>query len=148
MKVQSILEGLNHGDLRGLVSNVFTVDRYTPKIGSPAETVVITFSVTYAEPSQDLAHFIETNAVDLLDVDAPGIPNDDNEYIVYVEVERSNKLYDTVNEILSDIDQITSKDGTWQYRAFNVKEIKDFTEENFNNDVITSQYEYIQTYKD
>jgi len=142
-----IYEGLSYGDLKGLISNNITIDLHKPKIGDEEDTVVVAFDVTYDAPAKDLNNFIETGALEHLDVDTSGAPDQDGNWKVFVEFQRDHKLYDKISAMLHSIDQITSTDEMkWTYRAFNVKDDMEFNEENFRRDIVDSRYEYRKKY--
>jgi hypothetical protein len=137
-----IYEGLEHNDLKGLVDNVISVDQYKPKIGNDSETVVVAFTVKYEKPSQDLANFIETSYVEQLDVEASDVPNEIGDYKVFVEFARTPNLFNKIKALIEDINKITSENGVWKYEGFKSNVAKEFSEENFNNDIILTPEEY------
>jgi len=105
--------------------------------------VVVAFDVTYEDPARDLVDYIETSAIEHLDVEVATAPDADSKWKVFVEFQRDLHLYEKIKELLDSIDQITSRDnGQWMYRAFKVKKEQEFNEENFKRDVIDSRYEY------
>lgn len=141
---KKISEGLGYNELKGLVSSTIIIDLYKPKIGDVEDTVVVTFDVTYEEPAKDLADYIETSVVEHLDVEVAAAPDADGAWKVFVEFQRDLHLFDKVNELLNNIDQITSRDdnGQWMYRAFKVRKKQKFNEKNFKRDIVDSRYEY------
>lgn len=143
-KIQkTISEGLKFEDLKGLVDGMIVIDLYKPKIGDVEDTVVVAFNVTYEEPAKDLADFIETSTVEHLDVEVSSAPDANGVWKVFVEFQRDHNLFEKIQEMLNNVDQITSRDnGTWTYRAFRVKKEVEFNEKNFKRDVIDSRYEY------
>ena len=48
------MEGLQRGDLRDCVNEVFSIDRYKSKMGEDRDTVVISFRVKEKYPDIDL----------------------------------------------------------------------------------------------
>jgi hypothetical protein len=147
MTQKRISEGLKFEDLKGLVDNNVMIDLHKPKIGSDEDTVVVAFNVTYEEPAKDLSQFIETGALDHLDVEVGSAPDEKGNWKVFVEFMRDHRLYSKVQELLDSVDQITSRDEeSWTYRAFNVKKPIEFTKENFKRDIIDSRYEYRKLY--
>ena len=56
---QQLNEGLRSGDLRNYVSEVFTVDRYSSKMGEDHDIVVLGFRVREKNPAIDMMEFIE-----------------------------------------------------------------------------------------
>lgn len=138
-----ISEGLNFEDLKGLVDNMIVIDLYKPKIGDVEDTVVVAFNVTYEDPAKDLADFIETSTLEHLDVDVSSAPDENGVWKVFVEFQRDHNLFEKVQQLLNNVDQITSRDdGQWTYRAFKVKKEQEFSEENFRRDIVDSRYEY------
>ena len=141
-----INEGLEPNDLKGLIDNVINIDQYKPKVGSDDETVVVAFTVKYDKPAEDLANFIETGIVDQLDVEASSVPNEDGEYKVFVEFPRTPNLYSKIESLLKDIDKITSITGDWKYEGFKSEQAKEFNEENFSSDIISTPEDYKNKY--
>jgi hypothetical protein len=140
---KTISEGLDFEDLKGLVDNMVVIDLYKPKIGDVEDTVVVAFNVTYEDPAKDLADFIETSTVEHLDVEVASAPDANGVWKVFVEFQRDHNLFEKVQEMLNNVDQITSRDdGQWMYRAFRVKKEVEFNEQNFRRDVVDSRYEY------
>jgi len=143
-----ISEGLEFGDLKGLVSNVVMIDMHKPKIGDEEDTVVIAFNVIYKNAAQDLSSFIETGALEHLDVEVAGAPDQNGNWKVFVEFMRDRKLFKKVQAMLDSVDQITSNDddSKWLYRAYNVKKKVEFNAKNFRRDVVDSVVEYRRKY--
>jgi hypothetical protein len=146
-KTKQISEGLEYEDLKGLVGSQISIDQYKPKIGAVEETVVVAFTVTYEDPAKDLSSFIETGAIEHLDVEASPAPDKDGDYKVFVEFTRDHNLFEKVEALLNSVDQITSKDdNNWQYVAYKVKEPQEFNEENFQRDIVDSAVKYRMTF--
>ena len=128
-----ISEGLAFEDLKGLINDNIMIDLHKPKIGSVEDTVVVAFDVTYEDPAKDLSQFIETGALEHLDVEVSGSPDADGTWKVFVEFMRDHELFEKIEEMLGSVDQITSGgvDNTtkWTYRAFNVKDPVEFNAE-------------------
>jgi hypothetical protein len=150
MTQKRISEGLAFEDLKGLINDNVMIDLHKPKIGAVEDTVVVAFDVTYEDPAKDLSQFIETGALDHLDVEVSASPDADGTWKVFVEFMRDNDLFEKIAAMLTSVNQITSggNDNTtpWTYRAFNVKEPVEFNAENFRRDVIDSRYEYRKAY--
>jgi hypothetical protein len=142
--MKKITEGLEYGDLRGLVSYVISIDRHKTKIGSEEDNVVVAFKLKYHDPATDLALFIESSEVELLDVDVSVAPDHRGFYYVFVEFVRNFELYDNIAKLLTDINRVTSGDETkWKFIPYrNSGKKLDFTKENFKKHVITSAVKY------
>ena len=56
----NLQEGLNAGDLEGVVSKRFSVDQYKSKMGNDKDIMVLAFVVDSLAPAKDLERFAET----------------------------------------------------------------------------------------
>ena len=65
----NLSEGLQRGDLKEFVSDVFTVDQYKSKMGEDSDIVVLGFHVKEKFPAIDLVEFIERGYPFVLDAD-------------------------------------------------------------------------------
>ena len=54
-----LTEGLKAGDLEGLVSKRFEVDKYKSKMGEDKDVLVLAFVVDSLAPAKDLERFAE-----------------------------------------------------------------------------------------
>lgn len=147
-KIQKkISEGLEFEDLKGLINDNIMIDLHKPKIGDVEDTVVVAFEVTYEDPAKDLSQFIETGALDHLDVEVSTSPDQDGTWKVFVEFLRDRDLFEKIMEMLKSVDQISSRDSNnWTYRAYQVDGKHKFNKENFERDIIDSRYEYRNKY--
>lgn len=130
-------EGLEFADMKGIVSSTISIDQYRPKIGDDADTVVIAFTVLYEDAAKDLLDFIETGIVPYLDAEVSPSPNEEAEYKVFVEMERTKDLYRNIRDLLRDIDRVTSTNGDWEYVTIKLDEPRPFDKERFNRDIIS-----------
>jgi|TARA_B100001027_G_C16221397_1_gene309996 hypothetical protein len=108
---KKIFEGLRPGDLENLVLPEVTIDDFEPKSGSPENIVVVSFYVKDLEPANDLASFIERGAHDILDTEVSPAPDEDGNYVVFVEMHREDSLMDSFMKILEDIKKIVKIDN-------------------------------------
>jgi hypothetical protein len=107
---KQIFEGLRPGDLEDLVLPEITVDDFEPKSGSPENVVVVSFYVKDLDPAQDLASFIERGAHNILDTEVSPSPDEEGNYLVFVEMHRDETLTDSFMKILEDIKKVVSID--------------------------------------
>ena len=141
-----ITEGLENGDLKGMVSSIISIDHYKPKTGTDEEAVVVVFFLKDSNPAKDLVSFIHMSEIDLLDVEASTSIDDDGNYHVYVEFERTSGLFNSLMVLLNSVDKVTSDKGDWKFIPFKSKEEYPVNKENFKSMVIDDKNEYIQTY--
>lgn len=100
-------EGLESKDLSRLVDRRVTVDEYKSKIGTDAETVVLTFKVQGKDPALDLVNFIEKSYDWVIDSDASSGELNDGDYLVFVEVDREESLIENLLIMFEDLSQLT-----------------------------------------
>ena len=123
-------ENLEQGDLKRLIHNELHIDQYKSKMGTDEDVCVISFKVSGKEPSADLVSFIEKGYDFVLDADVSSGEKEGGDYLVFVELERSEKLPAQIIEILDDLMNLTEqKLKDWRVRYFKSTADIDLTEE-------------------
>lgn len=105
--LHKLSEGLESKDLSRLVDRRVTVDEYKSKIGTDAETVVLTFKVQGKDPALDLVNFIEKSYDWVIDSDASSGELNDGDYLVFVEVDREESLIENLLIMFEDLSRLT-----------------------------------------
>ena len=104
-----INEALRHNDLQGVVVERISVDEFEPKTGEKEDIAVIGFYVTEQEAGNDLAKFIAKSVFEHRDVEVTPNPNEENLYMVFVEVDRNEGLVEGLRNLVEDIVNVTGK---------------------------------------
>ena len=104
-----INEALRHNDLQGVVVERISVDEFEPKTGEKEDIAVIGFYVTEQEAGKDLAKFIAKSVFEHRDVEVTPNPNEENLYMVFVEVDRNEGLVEGLRNLVDDIVNVTGK---------------------------------------
>lgn len=112
---RNLSEGLQRGDLKEFVSEVFTVDQYRSKMGNDSDVVVLGFRVKEKFPAMDLVEFIEKGYPYVLDADMSTGEEGDGQYQVFVELERNERLPSNLKNLLNGISQLTDRND-WRFR--------------------------------
>ena len=136
---------VKYGEMENLVNSVISIDQYKPKIGEASETVVVAFEVFNERGANDLSNLIETDVTDSLDVDTSQGPNNNGNYLVFVEFTRDENLHKNIMEIMkcvSNVTQITE----WQYEYYKGDTQQDLNEDNLSNTVLDNQQQYVLKY--
>lgn len=131
-KYQRLDEGLRSGDLENYVSEIFTVDRYKSKMGEDSDVVVLGFRVKEKYPAIDLMEFIEKGYDFILDADMSAGEEQDGQYQVFVELERTPRLSDQLKELLGGVGQLCNC-REWRFRYQ-----KDSNSIEFNEETMTA----------
>ena len=112
-------ENLEQGDLKRLIHDELHIDQYKSKMGTDEDVCVISFKVSGKQPSADLVGFIEKGYDFVLDADVSSGEKEGGDYLVFVELERSEKLPVQIMEIMNDLMNLTEqKIEDWRVRYY------------------------------
>jgi hypothetical protein len=140
-------ENLEMGDLKRLVHNELHIDEYKSKMGTDADVCVVSFKVSGKEPSADLVSFIEKGYDFVLDADVSSGEKEGGDYLVFVELERTDKLPEQIIEIMEDIMNLTSqKIEEWRVRYYKSVTDHELTKESLSNIIPLTSEEYSAKY--
>lgn len=136
-----VKEGLVRGDLKHCVNELFTIDRYSSKMGEDKDIVVIGFTVREKNPAVDLMEFIEKGYNFILDADMSTGEENDGKYQVFAELQRTEQIAENIEALLSGIGQLCDCE-TWRFRYQKESSSIEFNKENINEHVPTSPEAY------
>ena len=103
--------GLNKGDLRSLVYDIFEIDSFKSKMGDDKNIVVLSFSARTRESAKDLENFLEKGYSFILDADTTSGEQADGTYKVFVEMERNKDVPKQIHEIVDGVQKLSELDG-------------------------------------
>lgn len=112
--MNDLTEGLRVDDLINLVRSKISIDEYESKIGKDA--IVVGFYVDDKDPADDLSSFIEKGAGNILDTEVSPAPDDDGNYLVFVEFMRDEKFPEDVEQVLESLLSLTGIES-WVFNA-------------------------------
>jgi hypothetical protein len=141
MDKKILKEGLEAKDLKEYVSDLFTVDQYKSKMGDDRDVVVLGFKVKEKHPAMDLVDFIEKGYKFILDADMSAGEEQDGQYQVFVEMERSPKLPGQMKELFSGIGQLCDC-YDWRFRYQKTNNSVKFDEQAVLENIPTTPEEY------
>lgn len=142
-------ENLEMGDLTRLVHDELHIDEYKSKMGTDADVCVISFKVAGKEPSADLVSFIEKGYDFVLDADVSSGEKEGGDYLVFVELERTDKLPEQILEIMEDIMNLTEqKVKEWRVRYYKSTTDNELTQESLANVIPLTPEAYDAKYGD
>lgn len=143
MTKSKLTEGLTSKDLKGYVSEYFTIDRYKSKMGEDADIVVLGFKVLEKHPAIDLMEFIEKGYRFVLDADMSAGEEVSGDYQVFVEMERTPNLPGQLRVLLNGLSQLCDC-YNWKFRYQKSSGAIPFSEEKILEHVPTSRVAYEQ----
>jgi hypothetical protein len=138
---QLLNEGLRPLDLQEMVYPTFEVDTYASKMGEDRDICVMSFKVKDRAPAKDLMEFIEKGYYFVLDSDVSSGENEEGEYSVFVELERSSKLAEQIKEITYGVRKLTGIDD-FKFKYFKQDAIHEVTEDTLKNVIPLSSSDY------
>jgi len=140
-------ENLEQGDLKRLVHNELHIDEYKSKMGTDQDICVISFKVAGKEPSADLVSFIEKGYDFVLDADVSSGEKEGGDYLVFVELERSEELPEQIMAIMNDLMNLTEqKIEDWRVRYYKSTTDNELTPEALANIIPLSSESYDTKY--
>ena len=96
MKLYSLInnkldEGLKPNDLEHLILDKVSLDEFEPKSGESKNILVMGLYAVDEEPARDLSRFIERGYIDVIDTEVSPGPDEDSNYMVFVEIDKNNQ---------------------------------------------------------
>jgi hypothetical protein len=140
-------ENLEQGDLSRLIHNELHIDEYKSKMGTDQDICVISFKVAGKEPSADLVSFIEKGYDFVLDADVSSGEKEGGDYLVFVELERSEELPEQIMAIMNDLMNLTEQTiEEWRVRYYKSTTDNELTQEALTNIIPLSSEAYDAKY--
>lgn len=139
-----ISEGLRAGDLAETIYPHFEIDSFRSKMGEDEDICVLTFQSKDRYPAKDMMEFIEKGYNFVLDADVSAGENEEGEYSIFVEMERTKNIAENIMEMLYGLEKLTGI-FEWDFKYY--KDIKKYnaTTENLKKKVPSSSRIYEQT---
>lgn len=131
MLKSNLSEGLMLGDLDELVLPLISIDEYESKISD--DNLVVAFYVRDKEPGKDLARFLSKSEIDILDAEISPVPNEEGNYLVFVEFLRDKSFIDDLLTLTDSMSGLTSIDR-WEFKAYK-KQLEPLSAENLKANV-------------
>ena len=138
---QQLNEGLRPMDLKEMVHSVFEVDTYSSKMGEDSDVCVLSFRVKDRAPAKDMMEFIERGFHFVLDSDVSSGENNNGEYFVFVELERSSKLAEQIKDITDGVNKLTGI-KEWKFKYHKGSNIYEVSEDVLAKEIPKSAEEY------
>lgn len=143
MYKRNLSEGLRSGDLQDYVSETFSVDRYKSKMGEDRDIIVLSFRVREKYPAIDLMEFIEKGYDFILDADVSAGEENDGQYQVFVELQRTPTVTEQLKELLGGVGQLCGC-REWRFRYQKSSSSLEFNEENIMEAIPLTKEDYDQ----
>lgn len=100
---------LKNNDLRDTILPKISIDEYQPKSGIDDEIIVVAFFAIDEGPGKDLDDFIEKGPYDIIDVDVSPNPDEDGNYLVFLEFKRQADFWSKFDGVVEDVENLTGE---------------------------------------
>jgi hypothetical protein len=140
---RNLSESLFEDDLKWLVDDSVLIDMHKTKLGANKDYIVLAIIVNDRTPAHDLATFIENSVYDFEDVEVSSATDTKGRYLIYVELNRDDGAFKTINGILNDTKRLTGIEE-WKFKGMGMNTSIPFDEESFTANIITNVLEYDQ----
>lgn len=128
-------------DLKEMVHPMFEVDTYSSKMGEDRDVCVLSFRVKDRAPAKDMMEFIERGFHFVLDSDVSSGENNNGEYFVFVELERSSKLAEQIKDITDGVNKLTGIEE-WKFKYHKGSKIYEVSEDTLSKEIPKSADAY------
>ena len=140
-------ENLEIGDLKRLIQPELHIDEYKSKMGDDSDVCVVSFKVSGKEPAADLVSFIEKGYEFVLDADVSSGEKEGGDYLVFVELERTEELPEQIITIMEDLMNLTEQElSDWRVRYHKSSVDHDLTIESLKELIVLSPEAYSRKY--
>jgi len=109
IKKYKLKESLRPGDLRDTIDSLIEIDRYKPKIGTDADTVVVALKANTKDAAVDLGAYLEWSSQKIEDVEVSDASDKDGKFHVYLEIKRMPGINEKIIEIIKDAEHAIGK---------------------------------------
>ena len=139
-----IEEGLRANDLEDLFYPIFEVDTFRSKMGEDKDICVLTFQSKDRYPAKDMMEFVEKGYPFVLDADVSAGENEEGEYSIFIEIERTPKLAENIIDLTYGVSKLTGIND-WKFKYYKNKDAYEATMENLKSKIPSSSKIYEQT---
>ena len=141
MNNQQLNEGLRAMDLKEMVHTMFEVDSFRSKMGEDQDVCVVSFKVKDRSPAKDLMEFIEKGYSFVLDADVSSGEDNNGEYSVFVEISRTPKLAEQIQELTYGVQRLTGIDN-FKFKYYKESTVHDLNTDNLKNNIPSTVGQY------
>lgn len=133
---------LREGDLKDTVLSKLSVDEFEPKTGDAKDVMVLGFYATQNSAAEDLYHFLNGSLQETRDIEVSPNPNEDGYYMVFVEMDRNEKVVELMNSLLRDTARVAGN-LQWKAKTYLNDEYLPVGDEALSQYIITDPAKYV-----
>jgi len=107
---------LDYKDLKGMLDNTVSIDKYESKMGDDDDIVTLGFMVRDEQAADDLVNWFEKGYEFVMDADRSPGEIKPNRFLVFVELKRRTNVPEHVERLLNDLETLTDLDlADWKF---------------------------------
>lgn len=133
---------LREGDLKDTVLSKVSIDEFEPKTGEAKDVMVLGFYATQNSAAEDLYHFLNGSLQETRDIEVSPNPNEDGYYMVFVEMDRNDKVLELMNHMLADTERVAGK-LQWKAKTYLNDDYIPVGDESLYQYIITDPNNYV-----
>ena len=133
---------LNEGDLKDVVLKKISIDEFEPKTGEAKDVLVLGFQVTESNVGDDLYGFLNGSLVEIRDIEVSPNPNEDGYYMVFVEMDRNDKVVESIKALIKDTERLAGK-LNWEAKTYLNDTYLPLSEDEIYQYIITDPSKYV-----
>lgn len=101
------------GDLVDTVLDLLSIDEFAPKTGHDFNIIVVGFHFTEQAAAEDFRLFTERGTAKFKDIEVAPNPDSEGRWLVFVEIERNEEFWETLQFILDELKRLTEQEHPW-----------------------------------
>ena len=101
--------GVRSGDLKDTILKKISLDEFEPKTGNERDVAVLGFHVNGSRAADDLYNFLGGSVIEHRDIEVSPNPNDEGYYMVFVELDRTGGMMDSVDKMIAEVENVAGK---------------------------------------
>lgn len=133
---------LREGDLQDTILSKVSIDEFEPKTGDAKDVMVLGFYASQSSAAEDLYHFLGGSLLETRDVEVSPNPNEDGYYMVFVELDRNDKVIEALDQMLKDTARVAG-DLSWKAKTYLNDEYLPLGEDEIYQYIITDPANYV-----
>jgi hypothetical protein len=141
------MSSLRNNDLQNTVLKKISIDEFEPKTGDERDVAVVGFYVSNQGPGKDLYNFLNGSVVESRDIEVSPNPNDEGYYMVFLELDRNEKLLDNVRELVREVERVSGP-LAWQVKTPYIDDYVPLTEADGIIQLSSSDYRDAADYRE
>jgi hypothetical protein len=134
--------GLRYLELESMILPIISIDEFEPKTGSTEEVIVVAFFAKDELPAYDLDDFIDKGIIDFLDSEVSPNPNEQGQYLIFIEFKRQPNFWNKLFALVKDIENVTGK-VDWKVQPYLVDRLYKLNDVELQQVVVTKEEDYV-----